>query len=92
MSDDLYLPPPNEAGWRLIVAALILAVLSLAMCGCCQTCPTYDRPVLVDASAVWRCGDHWCVTDGWMAVHDADDAECNKALTECLDLLQTCPE
>ena len=86
------LPPPNETGWRLIAVAVLLSLLALAMCGCCPKCADYARPVLVDASQVWRCGDHWCVSDGWMAVHDADDEACNSALSECLTALQACPE
>ena len=83
---------PQEVAWRVVGVCLVLALLALITCSCCQTCPTYDRPVLVDASAIWRCGDHWCVTDGWMATHEQDEAALQAALRQCLDSLDSCPE
>ena len=91
MSYDPDLPPVDVA-WQCVGAGLILALLALAMCGCCQTCPVYDAPVLVDASAIWRCGDHWCVSDGWMAAHEADESAMQQALGGCLEALRSCPD
>lgn len=92
IQNDPGLDPPPDPDWGIVAVAVVLALLALAMCACCQTCPAYDRPVMVDASAVWRCDDHWCVSDGWMATHDADDDACNSALGACLTALESCPE
>ena len=83
---------PDDKPWAVLAAAVLLVLLALVLWGCCQTCPVYDRPVLVDASAIWRCGDHWCVSDGWMAAHEADESAMQQALGGCLEALRSCPE
>lgn len=66
--------------WMMVVAMIGLCWLGN---GCRTGRPNQDV-LVVEKSAVERCGDRWCVTDGWMMEVTQDLASCNDALADCL--------
>lgn len=80
---------PDDKGTQIIAWIAWVAVVGALIWAATSCRPQIRDTIVVDKAAIWRCDDHWCVSDGWL--HDQEESldETNDNLRQCLDALES---